>query len=90
MQEKKKEEKMVTIEFFNNESPGVSIHFCFGDTKNWNRYRIMHGAKVTLPEAVVRHLESCSTPLYKYRPDGTGSMGKRLVGNTPRFSCRRV
>jgi len=81
----------IEVEFNNLENPGVMIEFVYGSTKDFKKYKLMHGAKVKLPEAVIRHLESCVTPIYKYLPDAsTGAIGKKHAGNKPRFSCRRV
>jgi len=80
----------IRIEFNNIEEPGVPQKFVYGTTKNAKTYTLLHGGKYTLPRRVVEHIESRQTPIWSYRPDGTGSMRKELTGHKSRFQCRQV
>ncbi len=80
----------IQIEFYNIEEPGLMNKFPFGGTKNFKVYTLMHGGKYTLPRRVVQHIESRQTPIWKWLPDGSGGMGKKLTGMKPRFQCRQV
>ena len=98
----KKEEKLVSerernwldeeieVEFYNLEEPGLMNKFPYGTTKNHKVYTLMHGGKYTLPRKVIKHIESRSTPIWKFEPDGRGQMTKRQAGVKPRFQCRQV
>ncbi len=83
-------EEEVEIEFYNTEEPGLMIKFPYGGTKNFKTYTLMHGGKYKLPRKVVKHLETRQTPIWKWQPDGSGSMAKKLVSMKPRFQCRQV
>lgn len=89
-----KEEKflreIVEYEFYNSEEPGHSVTFPYGSTKNKKIFNFKHGQKYRLPRHVARHVESCSTPLYKHEPDGTGILIKKRVGTKTRFQLRPV
>lgn len=80
----------IQIEFNNLQNPGVMLEFTYGDTKNFKKYKLFDGVIVKLPEKVVRHLETCGTPFYKYAPDCAGVIVKTFIKMNPRFSCRRV
>lgn len=80
----------VCIEFYNLEEPGLMQKFPYGTTKNFKNYTLMHGGQYTLPREVVKHIESRQTPIWKWLPDGSGSMAKKLVGMKSRFQCRQV
>jgi hypothetical protein len=80
----------VEIEFYNMEEPGLMNKFPFGTTKNFKVYTLIHGGKYKLPRKVIKHIESRETPIWKWQPDGTGGLGKKLVGMKPRFQCRQV
>lgn len=89
-----KEEKYLReiceYEFFNLEEPGVLQKFSYGNTKQNHTFTFLHGGKYTLPRFVARHLESCSTPIWDYRPNGLGNMSKKQVGTKPRFRMSAV
>jgi len=84
-----KEEKylreIVEYEFFNLEEPGLCQKFPYGNTRQSHTFEFWHGGKYKVPRHVARHLESRSKPMWKWRPDGTGSMRKELIGQNPRF-----
>lgn len=77
-------------EFYNIEEPGVSVKFSYGKTTDPKRYTFFHGQKYEVPVEVANHVESAQTPIWGYRPDGTGSMVKNLTGWKPRFQMREV
>lgn len=77
-------------EFLNIEENGLSIKFPYGDTTNQHNFTFFHGGKYQVPRFVARHLESKTTPIWKWRPDGTGRMVKQMTGNKPRFQMRQV
>ena len=89
-----KEEKFLKelceFEFYNIEEPGLSIKFPYGNTSNKHNFTFFHGGKYTVPRHVARHLESCCTPIWDWRPDGTGKLTKNKVGEKPRFQMRQV
>ncbi len=80
----------IEIEFYNLEEPGLMNKFPYGTTKNFKVYTLMHGGKYRLPRKVIQHIQSRQTPIWKYRPDGSGTLGKRLESMKPRFQCREV
>jgi hypothetical protein len=80
----------VYIEFYNVEEPGLTQKFSYGPTKNAKTYTLFHGGKYHLPRRVVQHLQSRSTPIYKFIPDGYGIMQKQMMGSKPRFQCREI
>lgn len=88
--EKKWLEEEIEIEFYNIEEPGLSLKFPYGSTREHKIYTLYHGGKYVLPRKVIQHLESRATPIWKWRPDGTGSMAKELVGTAPRFQCKQT
>lgn len=89
-----KEEKYLReyqeFEFYNLEQSGMSEKFPYGNTQKNVTFQFFHGGKYKLPRHVARHLENCQTPIWKWRPDGTGSMQKELTGYKPRFQMRQV
>lgn len=89
-----KEEKflreVIEYEFYNSEEPGHTVSFTYGSTKNKKVFEFIHGQKYKLPRHVARHVESCSTPLYKHEPDGSGIIRKKRVGTKTRFQLRPV
>lgn len=89
-----KEEKFLRevceYEFSNVEEPGLMVTFPYGDTRNSANITLMHGGKYKLPRFIARHLDTRTTPIWKWRPDGTGSMHKELVGTSSRFQLRQV
>ena len=76
-------------EFFNLKEPNVSVTFPYGDTNNHHTFILFHGGKYRFPRFLARHIESRSTPIWDWTPDGTGRMVKKLVGSDPRFSMRQ-
>lgn len=89
-----KEEKhlreLITCEFSNIEEPGMSLQFSYGDTRFSKRINLFHGGRYRVPRFIQRHVESCSTPIYSWRPDGKGSMMKERIGTKSRFQMREV
>jgi len=84
-----KEEKylreIVEYEFYNLEEPGVPHTFSYGNTRNKHTFEFLHGGKYKIPRFIARHVESRSEPIWKYRPDGHGSIQKQEIGRKPRF-----
>lgn len=89
-----KEEKYLKeigeYEFYNLEEPGLSLKFSYGDTRRKYNFQFFHGGKYKIPRHVAMHLESRCTPIWQWRPDGTGSMNKQQVGTKPRFQMRAI
>lgn len=89
-----KEEKYLRevceFEFYNIEEPGLPINFPYGDTRKHHNFKFYHGSKYRIPRHVARHIEACATPLWDWRPDGTGKMTKQRVGEKSRFQMRHV
>lgn len=77
-------------EFYNLEEPGLSLKFPYGNTQLKYTFQFLHGGKYRIPRHVALHLESRSTPIWKWRPDGTGSMVKQRAGDKPRFQMRQT
>jgi hypothetical protein len=88
-----KEEKYLRevceFEFLNLEEPGVYQKFSYGSTKKHKTITLFHGTTYKLPRFIARHLENCATPMYEWKPDGTGRMVKQYVGRKPRFQMRQ-
>ena len=78
------------FEFMNIEEAGLTHKFTYGSTKKQHNFTMMHGGKYKLPRFIARHVESCATPLWDWRPDGTGRLEKKYMGNKPRFQMRQV
>ena len=74
------------FEFLNLEEPGVMHPFSY----NGQSFKLFHGNKYKFPRFLARWLESRSRPIWDWRPDGTGSMKKKLIGRDPRFQMRQV
>jgi len=89
-----KEEKYLRevceYEFYNLEEPGLSLKFPYGNTRTKHNFQFFHGAKYKVPRHVAMHVESRSTPMWDWRPDGTGKMVKQHIGTKPRFQMRQV
>lgn len=89
-----KEEKSLrelrVYEFSNTESPGVMQKFVYGDTRNKMTFEMFHGQKYEVPKFVARHIESCGTPIYNYKPTGHGQLAKEKTGSTRRFMMRET
>ena len=77
-------------EFINIEESGVAIKFPYGENKNQKNITLLHGGKYMMPRFLARHIESTQTPIYNWRPDGLGSMGKEKIGMKPRFQMRQT
>lgn len=89
-----KEEKFLRevceYEFNNLEEPGLSHSFPYGNTKNNFTFKFFHGGKYPLPRFVARHLEACTTPIWDWKPDGSGRMHKKKVGEKSRFQMKQT
>ena len=89
-----KEEKhlreMCEYEFMNLEEPGLMQKFTYGNAKYKETFTLFHGQKYRLPRFVARHIDSRSTPMWTWQPDGTGRMQKMRVGEKSRFQMREV
>lgn len=87
--ESPKEEKYLReiceYEFYNLEEPGLTHRFSCGSTVNQMSFTLFHSGKYRVPRFIARHIESRSTPLWDWRPDGSGRMAKKQVGTKPRF-----
>jgi len=80
----------IMVEFFNLEEPGVPIKFSHGPTNRPEKYTLLHGGKYKLPRRVVQHVESRQTPMWGYKPNGSGIMEKNLEGYKSRFQMRQI
>lgn len=89
-----KEEKflreMLTYEFMNLEEPGLMLKFPYGNSKNKHTFTFFHGGKYLLPRFLARHVESKSTPIWGWKPDGSGRLIKEMKGVKSRFQMREV
>lgn len=87
-----KEEKFLreikTYEFYNVENPGLMLSFPYGSSSCQKTFKFLHGQTYQVPRHVARHLENCSTPMWSWRPNGTGQMVKQKVGEKSRFQMR--
>lgn len=77
-------------EFFNQEEPGMLVKFPYGSTKHKTDLMFMHGGKYIVPRFIAQHIENCTIPIWKWRPDGSGSMAKAQEGSKNRFQMRPV
>lgn len=82
--------EMVEYEFFNLEEPGLIQTFSYGTRGNIHKFTLLHGGKYILPRFIARHIESRATPIWKWKPDGLGSMMKEKIGVNPRFRMSAV
>ncbi len=79
---------LVRIQFMNNETPGVDVSFNYEGSPFGP---LEDGREYDLPEKVVRHLNSLSTPRMEYRTDpATGQMKSVNTGTVHRFSYHPV
>lgn len=89
-----KEEKYLKeiceFEFYNLEEPGIPQKFPYGDTRKNHTFTFLHGGKYKLPRHVAQWVESRGTPIWDWRPDGSGRMVKQRVGEKPRFQMRHI
>lgn len=92
--ESEKEEKFLReiceFEFMNIEDPGLVHRFPYGNSKNKHDFTLFHGGKYKLPRFIAHWIESRTKPIWQWRPDGLGSMTKKLIGQDPRFQMRQV
>lgn len=92
--ENEKEEKFLReiceFEFMNTEEPGLSHTFPYGNAKISHKFIFFHGGKYRLPRFIANWIESRSTPIWDWRPNGLGGMEKKLIGHKPRFQMRQV
>lgn len=75
-------------EFYNSEEPGLHHKFPYGNTRNRHTFEFFHSQTYHVPRHVARHLENCTTPIWDWRPDGSGRMIKQKVGEKSRFQMR--
>ena len=78
--------EMVTCEFSNLSEPGLSINFSYQGKK----FQLFHGGKYRIPRFLQRHVESCSIPIYGWKPDGQGQMAKNRIGSKSDYQMREV
>jgi hypothetical protein len=76
--------------FQNLEESGVSLGVTYGNTKNFARLLLIHGAKYRMPRFIARHIENCSKPMYDRKFDNDGSMKMVESGRVPRFQMKQV
>jgi len=88
-----KEEKFLRevceFEFYNLEEPGLCQRFPYGNAKYSHNFTLFHGGKYKLPRFIAQWIESRTKPLWDWRPDGSGGMTKKLIGQDPRFQMRQ-
>lgn len=77
-------------EFMNIEEPGLSHRFPYGNAKKNHTFTLFHGGKYKVPRFVAHWIESRTTPIWDWRPNGEGGMTKKLIGQKPRFQMRQV
>ena len=91
--ENEKEDKFLRelcdYEFINTEEAGLTHKFGYGSSTNYHTFEFWHGAVYKVPRFIARHIESCVTPIWAWRPDGTGRMNKQYIGTKPRFQMRQ-
>lgn len=89
-----KEEKwlreMACYEFMNLEQPGLMHTFSYGSAGNSMKFTFFHGGKYRLPRFIARHIDSRSTPMWDWKPDGSGRLQKYRAGGKSRFQMREV
>jgi len=89
-----KEEKhlreVVLYEFMNLEEPGLMQRFTYGNASHKHTFEFQHGGKYRVPRFIARHVESKSTPMWGWQPNGTGQMEKTMKGRNSRFQMREV
>lgn len=79
-----------SYEFMNIEEPGLMHTFSYGCAGNSMKFTFFHGGKYKLPRFIARHIDSRGTPMWSWRPDGTGGLHKERVGMKSRFQMREV
>jgi len=88
-----KEEKFLRevceFEFMNIEEPGLCHRFPYGNAKINHNFTLFHGGKYKLPRFIAQWIESRTTPIWDWRPDGLGGLNKKLIGQNPRFQMRQ-
>lgn len=88
--EEKSMREFYEYEFMNLEEPGLMQKFTYGNATNKHTFTFLHGGKYKLPRFIARHVESKSTPMWGWKPDGSGSMIKYQKGTKSRFQMREV
>jgi len=92
--ESEKEEEFLReiceYEFQNLEEPGLIHRFPYGNSHKSHTFTFLHGSKYQVPRFIARHIESCSTPIWDWRPNGMGGLEKKFQGTKPRFQMRQV
>jgi hypothetical protein len=79
---------LLRVQFMNNENRGVDVSFNY---QGAHFGPLEDGKEYDLPEKVVQHLNSLSTPRMEYRSDpATGQMKSVNIGSVHRFSCHPV
>ena len=82
--------ELVECEFNNQEEPGMSLEFTYGNASNKHKFKFFHGGAYSVPRFIQRHVESLGTPQWGYAPDGSGGMQKTQKGKKHRFTMREV
>lgn len=89
-----KEEKylreILKYQFNNLEEPGMMIQFPYGAGKNRKNFKFFHGGEYHLPRFIAEWVESRSTPMWGFKPDGSGRMVKNRLGDKQRFQMRPI
>jgi len=78
------------FEFSNLEESNLAVKFPYGNAKAQHNFTFFPGGKYRIPRCVAKWVESRSTPIWEWRPDGNGSLKKKLIGNKPRFQMRET
>lgn len=82
--------ELCEFEFYNLEESGLAQRFAYGNTKKNHTFTFFHGGRYRIPRFIAQWVESCSTPIWDWRPNGTGQMEKRRIGERPRFQMRHI
>jgi len=77
--------ELCDFEFLNTQEPGLSVSFDYGSSKHHQKFIFEHGQKYRVPRFIARHIETRGTPIYTWKPDGSGRMMKEKKGYSPRF-----
>lgn len=88
--EKKFLKEICEFEFQNLEEAGLCITFPYGSSSHRKNITFFHGGRYHVPRHVARHLENCTTPIWHWTADGTGSLKKHMSGKKSRFQMREV
>ncbi len=82
--------ELVTYEFMNIEQAGLEHTFSYGNASNKHVFTFKHGDKYKVPRFIARHIDSRSTPMWGWKPDGSGRLIKTQKGRDSRFQMREV